>query len=99
MSTDFALSGEQSWRILRLYHLYRLIIGITLALGLWVYAGLAFNADPTGIWAMEPNLLNVFVSVVTVAELIAVAAAELVTVATLVATAAPFTVCAPQARH
>ncbi|MDZ7909420.1 MAG: ABC transporter permease [Gemmobacter sp.] len=41
-------------------------IGITLALGLWVYAGLAFNADPTGIWAMEPNLLNVFVSVVFV---------------------------------
>ncbi len=32
MSTDFALSGEQSWRILRLYHLYRLVIGLTLAL-------------------------------------------------------------------
>lgn len=32
MATDFALSGEQSWRILRLYHLYRLIIGIALAL-------------------------------------------------------------------
>ncbi|MEH7826653.1 ABC transporter permease [Gemmobacter denitrificans] len=41
-------------------------VGITLALGLWVYIGLAFNADPTGIWAMEPNLLNVFVSVVFV---------------------------------
>lgn len=32
MSADFPLSGEQSWRILRLYHLYRLVIGITLAL-------------------------------------------------------------------
>jgi two-component system sensor histidine kinase PilS (NtrC family) len=32
MSTDFALSGEQSWRILRIYHLYRLVIGITLVL-------------------------------------------------------------------
>ena len=32
MSTDFALSGEQSWRILRLYHLYRLVIGLTLVL-------------------------------------------------------------------
>lgn len=32
MSADFPLSGEQSWRILRLYHFYRLVIGITLAL-------------------------------------------------------------------
>lgn len=43
-----------------------LYIGITLALGFWAYAGLAFNADPLGIWSMEPNLLNVFVSVVFV---------------------------------
>jgi peptide/nickel transport system permease protein len=46
--------------------LRNLYVGITVVLGLWVYSGLAFNADPTGIWAMEPNLLNVFVSVVFV---------------------------------
>jgi peptide/nickel transport system permease protein len=43
-----------------------LYVGITLVIGLWAYSGLAFNADPTGIWHMEPNLLNVFVSVVFV---------------------------------
>ena len=41
-------------------------IGITLLIGLWAYSGLAFNADPLGVWSMEPNLLNVFVSVVFV---------------------------------
>jgi peptide/nickel transport system permease protein len=41
-------------------------VGLTLAIGLWAYAGLAFNADPLGIWSMDPNLLNVFVSVVFV---------------------------------
>ena len=41
-------------------------IGITVVLGLWVYSGLAFNADPLGVWTMAPNLLNVFVSVVFV---------------------------------
>jgi peptide/nickel transport system permease protein len=34
--------------------------------GLWAYSGLAFNADPLGVWSMDPNLLNVFVSVVFV---------------------------------
>ncbi len=43
-----------------------LYVGITLAIGLWAYSGLAFNADPTGVWSMDPNLLNVFVSVVFV---------------------------------
>jgi peptide/nickel transport system permease protein len=43
-----------------------LYVGITLIIGLWAYSGLAFNADPLGFWAMEPNLLNVFVSVVFV---------------------------------
>ncbi|RUS60604.1 ABC transporter permease [Pseudorhodobacter sp. E13] len=43
-----------------------LYVGITLVLGLWAYSGLAFNADPLGIWSMDPNLLNVFVAVVFV---------------------------------
>jgi peptide/nickel transport system permease protein len=43
-----------------------LYVGLSLVIGLWAYSGLAFNADPTGIWAMDPNLLNVFVSVVFV---------------------------------
>lgn len=36
------------------------------ALGLWAYAGLAFDADPLGVWRMSPNLLNVFIAVVFV---------------------------------
>ncbi len=43
-----------------------LYVAITLVLGLWAYSGLAFNADPLGVWGMDPNLLNVFVSVVFV---------------------------------
>jgi peptide/nickel transport system permease protein len=43
-----------------------LYVGITLVIGLWAYSGLAFNADPLGVWSMEPNLLNVFVAVVFV---------------------------------
>ncbi len=41
-------------------------VGTTLVIGLWAYSGLAFNADPLGVWGMDPNLLNVFVSVVFV---------------------------------
>ncbi len=41
-------------------------LAVTLALGLWAYSGLAFNADPLGVWSMSPNLLNVFVAVVFV---------------------------------
>ncbi|MGB3280290.1 MAG: ABC transporter permease [Pseudorhodobacter sp.] len=43
-----------------------LYVGLTLVIGLWAYSGLAFNADPLGIWSMDPNLLNVFVAVVFV---------------------------------
>lgn len=43
-----------------------LYVGATLVVGLWAYSGLAFNADPLGVWSMDPNLLNVFVSVVFV---------------------------------
>ncbi len=43
-----------------------LYVGITLVLGLWAYSGLAFNMDPTGLFHMNANLLNVFVSVVFV---------------------------------
>ena len=41
-------------------------LAITLTLGLWVYIGLAFNSDPFGVFSMDPNLLNIFVSVVFV---------------------------------
>ncbi|MDP3262987.1 MAG: ABC transporter permease [Tabrizicola sp.] len=43
-----------------------LYVGIVLVIGFWAYSGLAFNMDPLGVWSMEPNLLNVFVSVVFV---------------------------------
>ena len=43
-----------------------LYLAITLVLGAWAYSGLAFNADPLGVFAMDPNLLNIFVSVVFV---------------------------------
>ena len=43
-----------------------IFLGVSLAIGLWAYVGLAFNADPLGVWSMDPNLLNVFVSVVFV---------------------------------
>ena len=43
-----------------------LLIVLTVLIGLWAYSGLAFNADPLGVFGMSPNLLNVFVSVVFV---------------------------------
>ncbi len=39
-------------------------IAVTLVLGLWIYAGLVFDADPLGIIHIEPNELNIFVAVV-----------------------------------
>lgn len=41
-------------------------VGIVAIIGAWAYLGLVFDADPTGIWSMSPNLLNVFVAVVFV---------------------------------
>jgi len=41
-------------------------LAVVLALGGWAYAGLAFNRDPLGVFHMDPNLLNIFVSVVFV---------------------------------
>ncbi len=41
-----------------------LLLGITLLLGGWIYAGLVFDADPFGIVSIEPNQLNIFVAVV-----------------------------------
>ncbi|WP_103763517.1 ABC transporter permease [Roseovarius confluentis] len=43
-----------------------LYVGITLVMGTWVYLGIAWDADPTGIISFPPNLLVVFVSVVFV---------------------------------
>ena len=41
-------------------------LAIILVLGFWAYSGLAFNSDPFGVFSMDPNLLNIFVSVVFV---------------------------------
>ncbi|MCG6883518.1 MAG: ABC transporter permease [Silicimonas sp.] len=43
-----------------------LYLAITLVFGLWLYSGIAWNADPLGIIEFPPNLLVVFVSVVFV---------------------------------
>jgi peptide/nickel transport system permease protein len=43
-----------------------LYVGVTLLVGLWLYLGLAFDADPLGIVSMPANILIVFVSVVFV---------------------------------
>lgn len=43
-----------------------LYVGLTLLIGSWVYLGIAWDADPTGIISFPPNLLVVFVSVVFV---------------------------------
>jgi peptide/nickel transport system permease protein len=40
------------------------VLGVTLVVGLWIYSGLVFDADPLGIVSIEPNELNIFVAVV-----------------------------------
>ncbi len=46
--------------------LLAVLLTLTIVLGGWAYTGLAFNADPFGVFYMDPNLLNIFVSVVFV---------------------------------
>ena len=43
-----------------------LYVGVTLVVGLWLYSGIAWNADPLGLVSFPPNLLVVFVAVVFV---------------------------------
>ena len=41
-----------------------LLLGLTLVIGGWIYAGLVFDADPLRIIHIDPNQLNIFVAVV-----------------------------------
>ncbi|KQZ81335.1 peptide ABC transporter permease [Mesorhizobium sp. Root157] len=41
-----------------------ILLGLTLVIGGWVYAGLVFDADPLDIVSIAPNQLNIFVAVV-----------------------------------
>jgi peptide/nickel transport system permease protein len=41
-----------------------ILLGITLILGGWIYAGLVFDKDPLKIVHIDPNQLNIFVAVV-----------------------------------
>ncbi|CDX27068.1 Permease protein of dipeptide ABC transporter [Mesorhizobium plurifarium] len=41
-----------------------ILLGITLVLGGWIYAGLVFDKDPLHIVHIDPNQLNIFVAVV-----------------------------------
>ncbi|MFD0917689.1 ABC transporter permease [Pseudahrensia aquimaris] len=43
-----------------------LLLALTAIAGIWLYTGMVFNADPLGVLYMDPNLLNIFVSVVFV---------------------------------
>jgi peptide/nickel transport system permease protein len=39
-------------------------MGFTVVIGIWLYLGLVFDADPLGIVNLEPNELNIFAAVV-----------------------------------
>ncbi len=52
--TKFSARPEKVW----------IYVAVTLVLGLWLYVGLVFDADPLGIVHIEPNELNIFVAVV-----------------------------------
>lgn len=43
-------------------------LAVTLVLGLWVYLGLVFDADPFGVLSLDANELNVFAAVVFVSS-------------------------------
>jgi len=43
-----------------------LFVALTVLIGGWIYMGIAWNADPTGIISMQANILIVFVAVVFV---------------------------------
>jgi peptide/nickel transport system permease protein len=43
-----------------------LYVAVTLVVGIWVYLGIAWDADPLGLISFPPNLLVVFVAVVFV---------------------------------
>ncbi|MGR3700734.1 MAG: ABC transporter permease [Paracoccaceae bacterium] len=43
-----------------------LYVGLVLVIGIWIYLGIAWDADPLGIISFPPNLLVVFVAVVFV---------------------------------
>ncbi|MEM9783642.1 MAG: ABC transporter permease [Pseudomonadota bacterium] len=43
-------------------------MGVTVLLGIWVYLGLVFDADPLGVLSLDPNELNVFAAVVFVSS-------------------------------
>ncbi len=43
-----------------------LYAGVALVIGLWLYSGAAFDADPLGIVSLDANKLNIFVAVVFV---------------------------------
>ncbi len=43
-----------------------ILVAITVLVGGWIYLGIAWNADPVGLFSMQPNILIVFVAVVFV---------------------------------
>jgi len=43
-----------------------LYVAVTLVVGLWIYLGIAWDADPLGVISFPPNVLVVFVAVVFV---------------------------------
>ncbi|CDX24866.1 Permease protein of dipeptide ABC transporter [Mesorhizobium plurifarium] len=43
---------------------YYLLIGATILIGAWIYAGVIFDADPVGVMHVSANYLNIFVGVV-----------------------------------
>lgn len=57
ITTRFAARPEHLWPL----------VALCLGLGGWAFAGLVFDADPSGLLSVPPNVLNIFVAVVLVA--------------------------------